>query len=237
VLDVGCGTGTLLEAAVRAGADPVGVDVAPPMVDAARTRAPTAVVVAADAQTTDLLEVAPGSPFDQVVSRFGVMFFEDPGAAFANIRSACAPGARLSFVCWRAEETEMFQLGLRSLLAHMAEPPTLAPPDVPGPLGLANADRTRDLLLTAGWSDVAIEALDGLCEYALEASDGVEERLAMALSSSMGRAAKLELEPRLGPEGWESLLDEARAEIRTDAGGIPIRFVGHTWLVTATNSA
>ena len=60
VLDIGCGTGTLLDAAVAAGADAVGVDISSSMVEAARRRVPTATVVAADAQTTDLGSVAPG---------------------------------------------------------------------------------------------------------------------------------------------------------------------------------
>ncbi len=93
VLDVGCGTGTLLDAAVAVGADAVGVDISSAMVDAARRRVPTATVVTADAQTADLLAAAPGAPFDRVVSRFGVMFFSEPQAAFANIRSATEPGA------------------------------------------------------------------------------------------------------------------------------------------------
>ena len=141
VLDVGCGAGTLLEAAVAAGADAVGVDISPGMVEAAQRRAPTATVITADAQTTDLLAAAPGAPFDRVVSRFGVMFFADPEAAFINIRSATAPGARLAFVCWREGETETFSLGLRALTARLTDPPGPPMPGEPGPMGLANAER------------------------------------------------------------------------------------------------
>jgi SAM-dependent methyltransferase len=235
VLDVGCGAGTLLAAAVTAGADAVGVDISPAMVEAAQRRVPSATVVTADAQTAELLAVAPGAPFDRVVSRFGVMFFADPEAAFANIRSATGPGARLAFVCWREDEAEMFLLGLRALVAHLAEPPALPAPGAPGPLGLAEAERTRQVLTVAGWSDVTIEALDGVCDYAIDGGDGVEERLAVALSGTVGRAARAELEPRLGPGGWQAVVDEARAELRAQLVDGAIRFVAHTWLVTATN--
>ncbi len=235
VLDVGCGAGTLLEAAVATGAEAVGVDISPVMVQAAQRRAPTATVVTADAETADLLAAAPGAPFDRVVSRFGLMFFTDPQAAFANIRSATTPGARLAFVCWREEETNTFSLGLRALTAHLANPPAPPKPGEPGPLGLANADRTREVLTAAGWSDVAIAPSDGLCDYAMNGSDGVEERLAIALSGSAGRAVQAALEPRLSPNEWKALLDEARAELRNHLVDGAVRFVGHTWLVTATN--
>ncbi len=235
VLDVGCGAGTLLEAATAAGADAVGVDISPVMVEAARRRVPTATVVTADAQTTDLLEVAPGRPFDRVVSRFGVMFFEDPRAAFANIRAATAPGARLAFVCWREGETDTFALGISALAAHLETPPARPQPGEPGPLGFARRERIDAVLSGSGWSDVAIEPFDALCDYSIDGSDGVEERLAIALSGTVGRAVRAQLEPRLDAAGWEAVVDEARAELREHLVDGAIRFVGHTWLVTATN--
>jgi SAM-dependent methyltransferase len=237
VLDVGCGSGTLLDAATSAGVDAVGVDISPSMVEAARRRAPAATVVVADAQMADILDVAPGDPFDRVVSRFGVMFFADPAAAFANIRRATAPGAHLTFVCWRDGEIDTFQLGLRPLLDRMDEPPPSPQPGTPGPLGLADRERTADLLTAAGWAAVAAEPLDGLCDYAIDGSDGIEERLAVALSGTVGRAARADLESRLGVRGWEEALDEARDELRSHLHDGGVRVVGRTWLVTATNPA
>jgi SAM-dependent methyltransferase len=234
VLDVGCGAGTLLEAAVAAGADAVGIDISPGMVEAAQRRVPTATVIAADAQTADLRSAAPGAPFDRVVSRFGVMFFADPEAAFINIRSATAPGARLAFVCWREGETEMFSLGLRALTTRLTDAPVRPTPGEPGPMGLANADRLREVLGVAGWSNVTIEPNDQLCDYSMGGSDGVEERLAVALSGMVGRAARAALEPLIGADGWQAVLDEARAELRAELVDGAVRFIGHTWLVTAT---
>ena len=235
VLDVGCGSGTLLEAAVAAGADAVGVDISPPMVEAARRRVPGATVVVADAQADDLLAAASGVPYDRVVSRFGVMFFADPEAAFANIRSATAPGGRLAFVCWREGEVNMFSLGLEAITSHLTDPPARPAPGAPGPMGLANAERTRKVLAASGWSDVAIEPTDGLCDYSIDGSDGVEERLAIALSGTYGRALRAQLEPSVDPAEWQAVVDEARGELRSHLVDGAVRFLSHTWLVTATN--
>jgi hypothetical protein len=170
-----------------------------------------------------------------VVSRFGVMFFAEPAAAFMNILSATAPGARLAFVCWREGETYMFAIGLRALTARLADPPAPPMPGAPGPMGLANADRIRQVLTVAGWSDVTIEPIDGVCDYSIDGSDGVEECLTIALSATFGRAVRAKLEPRLDPDGWQAVLDEARADLRDMRVDGAVRFVGHTWLVSATN--
>jgi SAM-dependent methyltransferase len=234
VLDVGCGTGTLLAAAVDAGADAVGVDISPAMVEAARRRVPAAAVHVADAQVADLRALTGGEPFDRVVSRFGVMFFADPVEAFTGIRAASSPGARLAFVCWRRGEADAFAAGLRTLLARLDAPPDLPAPGEPGAMGFADADRTRAVLTSAGWSDVAVDPVDGVCDYAVDGGDGVEERLAMALSGAVGRAVREALEPALGPAGWEAALDDARAELRGHLVDGAVRLVGRTWLVTAS---
>src|SRR5579885_3498256 len=105
ILDIGCGSGeTTLELARRAGpaGSALGVDISRLLLDAARAAARQAALAnvsfqEADAQTHAF---APAS-FDLVFSRFGVMFFEDPDAAFRNLKTALRPGGRLCFVCWR----------------------------------------------------------------------------------------------------------------------------------------
>ncbi len=108
-------------------------------------------------------------------------------------------------------------------------------PGAPGPMGLARADRIRDVLTLAGWSDVTIEPSDGQCDYAIDGSDGVEELLAVALSSTFGRAVRAALEPRLDRDGWQAVLDEARAGLRAELVDGAVRLVGYAWLVTAKN--
>src|SRR6188768_125250 len=110
VLDIGCGCGATTLAAARAvGRDgqAVGADLSAPMLGVARSRAeraglPNAAFAVADAQTDDLAALGRDErrPYDLAISRFGVMFFDDPPAAFANIRAAVRPGGRLAFVCW-----------------------------------------------------------------------------------------------------------------------------------------
>ncbi|WP_018636125.1 class I SAM-dependent methyltransferase [Parafrankia elaeagni] len=236
LLDVGCGSGALLAAGVAAGASAVGVDISPGMADAARRRVPEATVVVGDAQVLDLTAAAPGPSFDRVLSRFGVMFFDDPTAAFANFRRAAVPGGRLVFACWRGRsENPMFTLG-SDVLADRLEPKPADPtPGAPGPTAFADSGRLAALLGDAGWADITISPFDFSCDYGTAGGDGVEERLATVLSTSTGRLAQQQLEPRLGPEGWSALLDDVRAELRRHLVNGAVRFPGAIWLATATN--
>src|SRR5205823_10546814 len=103
VLDVGCGAGAsslALAARVGPGGQVLGVDISEPLIGRARALAPQdtpALFQVADASSTELPEGA----FDILFSRFGVMFFDDPTAAFSHMRRALKPGARVAFVCWR----------------------------------------------------------------------------------------------------------------------------------------
>jgi SAM-dependent methyltransferase len=236
VVDIGCGTGTLCELAVARGAQAVGVDISGPMVEAARSRVPEATFVVADAQAADLADPIAPERYTAATSRFGVMFFADPAAAFANIRHACDPAARLGFVCWRGlDENPMFRLGSSVLVERMDPPPPVAPPGAPGPAAFADREHLAALLGAAGWDGVTIEPLDATCDYGLDGSDGVEERLTTVLGNMTGRAAREQLEPRLGADGWAGVLDDVRAELRRHLVDGTVRFPAATWLVTANN--
>lgn len=164
VLDVGCGAGaTTLDMARRVGPDgrAVGVDVSDALLELARQRARAEAVdnldfVRADAATHDF-----GAPtFDAAISRYGVMFFEDPDAAFANLRRAVRPGGGLTFACWRsAAENPLTLVPLEAAAPFLPEPPR-APADGPGRFAFADPDRVRGILDRSGWRQVAIEPLD-----------------------------------------------------------------------------
>jgi SAM-dependent methyltransferase len=236
VLDVGCGTGTLLAAAGAAGAAAVGVDISSGMVAAAAVRVPTATVLLGDAQVMDLANEAPGRPFDRIVSRFGVMFFDDPVAAFANLRQVAADDARLVFACWRTfGENPMFTLGT-SVLAERLDPrPEPPKPNEPGPTAFADRDRLAGLLSGAGWASVDITPLDATLDYGFDGNDGVEQRLATILSVTTGRTARETLQPILTPEAWAELLDDVRAELRRHLIDGAVKVPAALWLVTASN--
>ncbi len=152
VLDVGCGSGaTTREAARRAApGQVVGVDLSAAMIEVARGHdTPGAVYLRADAQVHPFADAA----FDVVLSRTGASFFADPAAAFANLVRAMRPGARLALLTWRRLADNAWA---REILAALtgSEPPE--PPPGPGPFGLADPVRTRDLLTGAGLTDVHI---------------------------------------------------------------------------------
>ncbi|MEM7480020.1 MAG: methyltransferase domain-containing protein [Acidobacteriota bacterium] len=160
VLDVGCGCGALgLDLAAR-GASVTGLDVSFPMLVQARRRAAAAGLearwVTADAS---LLEPRRGR-FDRVVSRFGVMFFAHPVAAFRQLRRMLAAGGELVFACWRgAQENSWVQAPTDIARALIEVPP---PPEgyQPGPFSLADRRFLRRTLAAAGFSRVAIAPAD-----------------------------------------------------------------------------
>jgi SAM-dependent methyltransferase len=159
-LDVGCGCGdTSLELARRVGAGGVvlGVDLSRAMVARARERAAEAGLRhvefrEADAQTADLGEAG----FDLAFSRFGVMFFEDPVAAFANLRRALRPGGRLAFVCWQALAANPWVTVPIAALVPVLGPPPSADPDAPGPFAFGDPARVRRILEGAGFAQIGI---------------------------------------------------------------------------------
>ncbi|HEY8064190.1 MAG TPA: class I SAM-dependent methyltransferase [Methylosinus sp.] len=174
VLDIGCGAGaTTLAAAQRLGAlgRCVGLDISATMIEAARRRAEAAGLVnirfrVADAQTCDLEP----AHFDAIVSRFGVMFFADPRAAFANLRRAAAPGCRLpaagcrlTLIAWRSPADNPFMLaGERAASAFLPELAAFDP-TAPGRFAFADAERVRGILAAAGWAQIETTPLDVAC--------------------------------------------------------------------------
>ncbi len=160
VLDVGCGTGPTTRRAARdVGADGAvtGLDVAAPMLERAaeiRTEPGVATIewVVADPSAWD-----PGEArFDVVLSRFGVMFFDDPAAAFAALARATVPGGRLHVAVWaRRDRSELFELPLHAALTAVGnEAGADVPPVDGGPFSLGKEAEVRALLESAGWANV-----------------------------------------------------------------------------------
>lgn len=160
VLDVGCGCGTTTLAAARAVApgQAVGMDLSAPMVARARAAAEQAGLTNVSFDCGDVQVCHLGRDFDAVMSRFGVMFFDDPVAAFANIRSATRSAGRLTFACWQTlSANEWLTVPVAAMAGHlpMAD---LGEPGAPGMFSLDQPDRIRRVLTDAGWHDIAISS-------------------------------------------------------------------------------
>jgi SAM-dependent methyltransferase len=161
LIDVGCGCGdTSLELARRVGEGGalLGADISAPMLAVARRRAEAAGLGWAQFTQADA-QVHAFEPADGVFSRFGVMFFQDPTAAFANLRRALRPGGRVAFVCWRAlAENPWMTIPMAGVAPLLPEAPPAAAPGAPGPFAFADHDRLAGILRGAGFTDIAIDA-------------------------------------------------------------------------------
>jgi SAM-dependent methyltransferase len=164
ILDIGCGCGqTTVMLAQRVGpaGAVLGADISRPMLGIARGRAVPAGAAPpafreADAQSDDLGAAA----FDAAFSRFGVMFFADPAAAFANIRAALKPAGRLAFVCWRAFADNPWMRIPMEAAQPLLPPAAPADPTAPGPFAFADPDRVRSILAEAGFTGVSLDPFD-----------------------------------------------------------------------------
>jgi len=158
VLEIGSGTGKLAADVARLvapGGAVVGADISERLVSLARSRAAglglrNVTFALADAQTDEI----GGGPFDAVVSQFGVMFFDQPAVAFANVARHVIGGGRLVFACWQGVEDNPWHVA-SALAPYQAPPPPPAPGRrLTGPFALGDRDRVAELLGSAGWEDI-----------------------------------------------------------------------------------
>ncbi len=164
VCDIGCGGGLLsvaLASAVGAEGRVVGIDFSASLLELARERAREAGArnvefVVMDAQTGEFGE----EPFDLAVSQLGVMFFDEPTAAFGAIRRLLGPGGRFVFACWEGVERNPWHTG--TALRSFVPPPRTPPPGKSpvGPFSLGDDEYARDVLGGAGFSDIACTEFD-----------------------------------------------------------------------------
>jgi SAM-dependent methyltransferase len=228
VLDVGCGAGaTTFAAARRAGRQGfcVGVDISAPMITAARARehqegAPTE-FLHADAASHPF----PNAHFDTVISRFGVMFFEDPVGAFTNLRRATRAGGRLRFIAWRDPAENPFLTTAERAAAALLPDLASRNPDAPGPFALASKDRTQRILTGSGWTDVDLRPVDVPCSL----SDTELERYFTRVGTVSRKLPELDGELR------SKVIDTVRSAFdiyRTDG---EVRYTAACWLVDATS--
>lgn len=235
VLDIGCGSGaTTLEAARRVGPGGrvMGADISAPMLAVARGRAEAAGLpirfAEADVERADL----DAGPFDRAISRFGVMFFADSGAAFANVRRMLRPGGRLTVLCWRAlAENPWVRVPRDAVLPLLPEIPAPPDPDTPGPFRFADADALALLLRTAGFADVACEPIDRDVVLGRGGSDAAAAAEAARVALDLGPTSRLvrEAEPALRARAAAAVTEA----LRPHASDGEVRLTAGCWLVRA----
>lgn len=225
VLDLGCGNGQLtMAAAQRARFGQVtGVDLSDPMLARARDRAkaehvPNASFERGDVQVHPFREAS----FDVALSRFGVMFFADPVAAFANVGRGLRPGGRLAFVCMTALSGTDLGTVLGAMEAHLPRP---TGPDGTGPTSFADPTRTRSVLSDAGFRDIACTRVEADQVWGRDIADAVE------FISGWG-PVKFHLE-QAAPDDATGALDALGAALRRFSEPGAVRLRGTAWLVTA----
>ena len=178
----------------------MGADLSEPMLGVARGRAeragvPNAAFAVADAQTDDLAALGgdgSGLPYDLAISRFGVMFFDDPPAAFANVFAAVRPGGRLTFVCWGPlAHQEWLTVPLGAAAPVLGVTPGEGGP--PPMLSLADADYVTGLLRKSGWAEVTTALVDR--PMPVGGAHTVEQAATFLAGTGPGRALFADAEP------------------------------------------
>ena len=228
LLDVGCGTGaTTIAAAKTMGTGAcVGIDVSEPMLALARARAgreaARATFVRADAQTHGFDPPA----FDMIISRFGVMFFDDPVAAFANLRRAATKDAELRFLSWRGPAENPFMLVAERAAAPFLPGMPPRDPDAPGQFMFADARRVERILADSGWADIVIEPADVECRFPADEL--------VRWFTQLGPLGRV-LHEADGPTR-NRIIDAVRPAYDAFVHGDEIRFNAAAWLVVARPS-
>ncbi len=234
VLDVGCGAGTTAIRAAERATDGavVGVDLSRAMLDVATRRATLAGLTNVAFIQADAATARPAAlPFDLVMSRFGVMFFEDPGSAFANLARLAAPTAELRFVCWQRAADNPWYLLPEEIITTTAGAEPRWQTTGPGPFSMAEPQRIVDILAAAGWAEITVDALTPTVH--LGGPGTVDDAVGFVLTRTNAQQA-LALAT---PETSETTAGALRAAFRSLHDGSGVAFPSAAWLVGARRSA
>jgi SAM-dependent methyltransferase len=226
VLDVGCGSGATTLAMARAlgkGGHATGVDISAPLIDRARERARQegldVTFICADAQT----HAFEAERFDLVISRFGVMFFDDPVAAFAHLRSAASQHGALRLVTFRPIAENPFMTVAERAAAPLLT--TIPPrrPNAPGQFAFADPAHVRAILESAGWRGAEFAPVDVPCSFPAAALQRYFTRLGpvgQVLRDAAEATRKMAIEKILA--AFQPFVQDAR-----------VHFTAACWLVSA----
>lgn len=226
VLDIGCGTGgTTLATARQLGpkGTAVGVDVSEPMIALAKQRAELESApprfLCADAQT----HAFDDKSFDMIVSRFGVMFFDDPVRAFANLRRAAAPKAELQVIAWRSPAVNPFMTAAERAAAPFLPQMPARKADEPGQFAFADRSRVYSILEKSGWAEIDIRPLDVACVLPEHELNAYISRL-----GPLGRVLQ-----QVDEQTRSRIIAAVRAAFAPYVHGAEVRFTAACWMIGA----
>ena len=205
-----------------------GVDVSGVMLDQARARAADVGITNVDFAEADVQTVELPAVYDLAFSRFGVMFFSDPVAAFSNIRRALRPGGRLTFVCWQTPSANPWLSAPGRVAADIFSLPAPAAGTNPGPFSLADSDRVSQVLNDAGFSAIELSSEERAVRFAEAADvpDWIRNTLRMGHAREQYEAASPEQQ-----EAARAAVLQAMAPYLVADG---LQAPGAAWLVTAS---
>jgi SAM-dependent methyltransferase len=205
VLDIGCGGGTtalILRERIGPDGAVTGIDISAPNLALARARAHAGMAdvafLEADASAYEFEPV-----FDLAFSRFGVMFFDDPPAAFANIRTALVTDGRLVFVCWRPFRENEWAFAPYETALDLLPPQEPMDPHAPGPFAFADDARLRGILEQAAFREIRIKPLDTTVNMGAALDDAVTEALTLGplarAAAELDEATREKIRARIRP--------------------------------------
>lgn len=229
ILDIGCGAGTttLGLADHFPAARLLGIDISPSLIavaDSRRKARPHVAFTVADAARFDDPAFRP----DLLVSRHGVMFFDEPVAAFAVLRAAATPDARLIFTCFRGVADNDWARSIAAIMPPGAAAPSADTPFAPGPFAFADAGRVASMLAAAGWAADPATPVD----FTYRVGDGDDPvGQAMRFLRRIGPAARAMA--ALPPDAAAAMAARLEALLRARLSGGTVEFGAAAWLFTA----
>ncbi len=230
VLDIGCGAGAMtLAVADQTGSSGrvYAIDISRPLLDVAAQRSKASAYpphfIEADAQTADWYR-----QHDAAVSRFGVMFFDDPVAAFRNIAAALKPSGRLAFTCWQALADNPWGQVMQPVIAALAPEQPVADPSAPGPFAFAEPDRVTTILQQAGFDHIEIAPF-AFSMIAGQGAGALDEAVDYYCQIGPCAAALRDATPEVRAEAPRMMRPLLEPWLKDDTVALP----GAIWLVTA----
>jgi SAM-dependent methyltransferase len=229
VLDVGCGCGLTTRTAAHAASagSVLGVDLSAAMLQEAerRARAERLANVGFEQGDAQVHTFSPAA-FDLAISRFGVMFFENPVASFANVASAIRSGGRFVFLCWQdLPFNDWIMVPAGPALSYVPFP-DLGPEGAPGPFSLADADRIRRILTEAGFEGIEINEITEQVFLGEDAADATDFLQGTGMARVLFEGADADTERKA--------IDAVRGALEAHEQPEGIWLGSAAWLVAAT---